>query len=35
MGIADSTVSVVVRHAKVKLGVAARSEAVHVFRALY
>ncbi|MFY1806952.1 hypothetical protein [Bifidobacterium bifidum] len=23
------------RHAKVKLGVAARSEAVHVFRALY
>ena len=35
LGIADSTVSVVVRHAKVKLGVAARLEAVHVFRALY
>lgn len=30
-----STVSVVVRHAKVKLDVAARSEAVRVFRALY
>ncbi|MDU1288382.1 hypothetical protein [Bifidobacterium bifidum] len=27
--------SVVVRHAKVKLDVAARSEAVRVFRALY
>ena len=35
LGIADSTVSVVVRHAKVKLDVAARSEAVRVFRALY
>ena len=30
-----STVSVVVRHAKVKLDVTARSEAVRVFRALY
>lgn len=35
LGIADSTVSVVVRHAKVKLDVAARSEAVRMFRALY
>ena len=35
LGIADSTVSVVVRHAKVRLDVAARSEAVRVFRALY
>lgn len=35
LGIADSTVSVVVRHAKVKLDVATRSEAVRVFRALY
>ena len=35
LGIADSTVSVVVRHAKVKLDVAARSKAVRVFRALY
>lgn len=33
LGIADSTVSVVVRHAKVKLDVATRSEAVRVFRA--
>ncbi len=35
LGIADSTVSVVVRHAKVKLDVATRSKAVRVFRALY
>ncbi len=35
LGIADSTVSVVVRHAKVKLDVATRSEAVRVFRASY